>query len=40
MNYKKMSRRDFFKIGGVGAAGLFLASKGLSARAQNDTHPP
>ena len=36
MNYKKMSRRDFFKVGGVGAAGLFLASKGLSTRAQND----
>jgi multiple sugar transport system substrate-binding protein len=36
MNYKKMSRRDFFKVGGVGAAGLFLASKGLTSRAQND----
>jgi multiple sugar transport system substrate-binding protein len=37
MRVKKMNRRDFLKVSAVGAAGLFAASAGLAARAQDST---
>jgi multiple sugar transport system substrate-binding protein len=37
MRVNKMNRRDFLKVSAVGAAGLFAASAGLVARAQDST---